>query len=169
MLAGGSFLKEAKNILYDQDQNSQSLAVTTLLDSPQYTDTLFTMFPSGGYTLGHWGDMPMEASVYTTAGGYPQLSVRNGITSLTVARVQYRMENAQMILCPPKEACVETPREPSIFGMLKTSDKQGFRLENQSGKMTLTYHNRSLVSVDASGVFEAHPSVTLVPRQRDPE
>lgn len=83
--------------------------------------------------------------------------------------MRYRMKHAQMILCPSKGECVETPREPSIFGMLRTSETQGFRLENQSGKMVLSYQNRLIVGVDSSGMLEVHPSVALAPRQRDAE
>ncbi len=41
VLAGGQFLREGEDILYDSDPDkSQSLAVTTLLDSPYTSQTI---------------------------------------------------------------------------------------------------------------------------------
>ena len=46
VLAGGSFLRESEDILYNTTPGSgASLAVTTLLDTPYRTETIFTMLP----------------------------------------------------------------------------------------------------------------------------
>lgn len=52
VLAGDSYLKEGSQILYDTTPGaSQSLAVSTLLSTPYFQDTLFSVFPGGGWTV----------------------------------------------------------------------------------------------------------------------
>lgn len=52
VLAGGSFLREGEDILYNTTPGqSQSLAVTTILDSPSREDVLFSIFPGGSYEV----------------------------------------------------------------------------------------------------------------------
>lgn len=46
ILAGGAFLREGEDILYNTTPGqSQSLAVTTILDSPYKEDTLVSILP----------------------------------------------------------------------------------------------------------------------------
>lgn len=48
VLAGGSFLRESEDILYNTTPGSgQSLAVTTLLDTPYKRQSLFSLSPGG--------------------------------------------------------------------------------------------------------------------------
>lgn len=63
VLAGGSFLREAEQILFGSLKKdpkkflfSESLAATTLLTSPYTDNALFSFFPNGGYTVGKFGD-----------------------------------------------------------------------------------------------------------------
>ena len=57
VLAGGSFLREGEDILYGTAPGlSQSLAVSTILDSPYRYDTFLSIFPGGTYTLGNTPD-----------------------------------------------------------------------------------------------------------------
>lgn len=64
VLAGGSFLREGEDILYNTTPGqSQSLAVTTVLENPYTEDTLFTLYPGGAYILGSGGDRVVESSI----------------------------------------------------------------------------------------------------------
>ena len=57
-------MKEASNILYETDPSrARSLAVTTLTMSPYREDSLFQIFPHGGYTLADSSDTALQTDV----------------------------------------------------------------------------------------------------------
>lgn len=71
VLAGGSFLREAEDILYHQTPGqSQSLAVSTLLETPYTRESVLTVFPGGGYSLGEPEGMLLSAEILIERG-YP--------------------------------------------------------------------------------------------------
>ena len=62
VLAGDSYLREGEDILYDVTPGaSQSLAVSTILQSPYARDVLFQTVPGGGFSLGKSSDVAMES------------------------------------------------------------------------------------------------------------
>lgn len=64
VLAGGEFLRESEDILYNTTPGSSaSLAVTTLLDTPYKTDTLMSISPGGGFSVAPSSDSIPEATL----------------------------------------------------------------------------------------------------------
>lgn len=64
VLVGGEFLREAEDILYDQTSGaSQSLAVSTLLDTPYTRESLISLFPDGSYRMGESDEMLLQETL----------------------------------------------------------------------------------------------------------
>ncbi len=99
VLAGSTFLREGEQILYDTlPGQSQSLAVTTLLDSPYEKNSLFSILPSGGYSIGQKPDTVIENTV-TLDHGYPVLTVSDSVSHSQIARVVYKVRKPKMDIC----------------------------------------------------------------------
>lgn len=89
VLAGGEFLREGEDILYNTTPGqSQSLAVSTSLDSPQREDILFSLFPGGSYRLGQSPDTAIQTSI-SLQDHLPLLTVSDLTTHKQIARVIY--------------------------------------------------------------------------------
>ncbi len=93
VLAGDSHLREGEDILYNTTPGlSQSLAVSTLLDTPYHRDILLSLLPGGSYHLGQSaGDTALEASI-SLSDGLPLLTVSDLVSRHQVARVIYPMQ-----------------------------------------------------------------------------
>ncbi len=159
VLAGGSFLREAEDILYDvAADKSQSLAVSTILDDPYKQDGLMSVSPWGSYTInGTSYDSSLESSI-SLSSGYPLLTVTDVVTRKQVARVLYSMQNAVLCL---DSGCSPTTTIPRI--QLKVTDPTEYSGSINNGTLLLKYSNANILSIWKNWAIQANSRVTLVP------
>jgi len=99
VLAGGTFLRESEDILYNTTPGSgQSLAVTTLMDTPYKRDMIFSIFPGGGFILGDIADAIAEPYL-SIDSGYPLVTVRDVVTNSLITQARYRPKNPILDTC----------------------------------------------------------------------
>jgi len=149
VLAGSAFLREGEQILYDTlPGKSQSLAVTTLLDSPYEQNSLFSILPSGGYSIGQKPDTVIENTV-TLDHGYPVLTVSDSVSHSVISRVVYTMKNPKMNICSYTDSidsCLENISANTIRFIQNTTSSFIPSIEN--GNITLKSGNTSVVTID---------------------
>ena len=95
---------------------SQSLAVTTLLDNPKKEDSIFSIYPGGAYSInGNIYDMSITTSI-SLVNNYPLLSVSDTVRKKQVAQVLYTMNNAALEACQlsVSEDCISSRSSPTI-------------------------------------------------------
>jgi hypothetical protein len=113
VLAGDSFLSEWSQILYETAPGqSQSLAVSTILTSPYERESLFSIYPGGGYSIGSTSDTAIETSIRNRWDSL-QLEAYDTASQTPVARVAYPMRNLSFSTCSEASADVS---ECSILG-----------------------------------------------------
>lgn len=164
VLAGGSFLREAEDILYHQIAGqSQSLAVSTLLSSPIQEFHLFTVFPHGGYRTGVSDTTIAEVGLSQTSDGYPVLQVSDAVQGNAIASVLYSMRQARLQVCALREAC--NPVDNSITLHMQTDSPQYAGIQNAAG-IHLRYGDTTILQVDPSGKIQTLSQVILTPEQK---
>lgn len=118
VLAGGSYIREGEDILYHSAKdNSQSLAVTTLLDSPYAEDTILSVFPGGGFAIGSTDDSVFESSVELERG-FPVVHISDTVRKNQVAKIMYRMDNAILVTCKNTDTCDADRNSANIFAKI---------------------------------------------------
>lgn len=156
VLYGESFLRESEDILFDTNPvDSQSLAVTTLLDSPYDKNEVLSVAPGGKIQQANYqDDMLLESSV-SILNGYPVINFYDSISMRNIARIFYPVSNPILKICPgecmhdsPKNrARIEVSPETSIGFeavrendgiVLKSAQTPFFRIESD-GKISSLY------------------------------
>ena len=99
VLAGGSFLREGEDILFNTTPGSgASLAVTTLLDTPYQIESLLSILPGGGLTMSSSPENIPEATL-SLEDGYPLVSVRDVVSNSQITRARYQVDDAILDTC----------------------------------------------------------------------
>ncbi len=159
ILAGDSFLREWEDILYDSDPNdSQSLAVTTLLDSPFATQTLFNVLPWGGNVLGNSSDTALSSSIQIE-NWYPVLTVLDEVDNTVLAKVSYRLWNAQFFTdCQEVSHCSQ---ETWDFIAISKSDHDDIEMKPQWNTLVFAYRWKPVASIGSDGSFASNGVLSL--------
>lgn len=160
VLAGGSFLREAENILYgsrnaspEKYQKSESLAATTLLASPYNDSSLFTIFPSGAYTIGKQDSALIHANL-TLENGYPKLLVSESVRQMPIAEVLYKTKNAEFRICQEVKCDFDSNKNTIIA---KSYADSRLKWQSISGNLILRDESgQNIISVDQTGQISAH-------------
>ncbi len=118
VLAGGSFLREAEDIIFHTDKNnSQSLAASTLLASPLADETIVSVFPNGGYSVGQLDDMVLETSL-NLERSFPVLHITDSVRKAEIAKILYNFSNAELMACSMNDDCIPQKNSSTIAAKL---------------------------------------------------
>jgi hypothetical protein len=162
VLAGGSFLREGEDILYNTTPGqSQSLAVSTILDNPYKEDILATMLPWGAYRINNeWYDTVLKSNI-SFLNRSPLLTISDVVTHKQVVRVLYRMENAAMETCQVSKATrCDTPRtQPTI--RLIAPEGTDLTMSSAGWILTLNSSNENILSINKNGSITAISRVSF--------
>ncbi len=100
VLYGDSYLREAEDILYDSDKTkSQSIAVTTLLDSPFLENNLVTVTPGGQITLSRTQEDSILESNVSLESSYPMVHIQDIVSQRSIAHILYKLQGATLEIC----------------------------------------------------------------------
>lgn len=161
VLAGGSFLREGEDILYNADpKKSQSLAVTTLLASPIADETIFSVFPGGGYSLGRVDDAVFETFL-NIERGFPVLHVFDSVRKSEIAKILYQTEKSELLACKNSDSCDIPKDRASIAGKMLLNETDGYNIAAQGGKIIFSKNNQPLATIAQNGSIEAQSSVSF--------
>ncbi|MBC7503535.1 VCBS repeat-containing protein [Candidatus Gracilibacteria bacterium] len=164
VLAGGSFLREGEDILYGTAPGlSQSLAVSTILDSPYRYDTFLSIFPGGTYTIGNTPDIAIQTSI-SLDNNIPLLTVSDITTHKQIARILYPMKSARLETC--RQTLTNVCSQPSTSPTIRLSIPTGSPLNTKSNTDSIILQSNSLdiLSIYTSGSIYMNPDITLIPR-----
>ncbi|MBP9779728.1 hypothetical protein KBD33_03855 [Candidatus Gracilibacteria bacterium] len=166
VLYGDSYLREGEDILFDTSPKlSQSLAVTTLLDSPFAKETLATVFPGGRISLSDsLDDAIVEATVTLKSGGYPSVHLQEIVAQKSLGDIQYQFVSAKLTPCTSN--CDVGLVGPEIRLIPNTGI--GFEGKVEGTKLTLKNENIELFSIDKTGKMVLSEGVTLELLQDNP-
>ena len=166
VLAGDSFLKEGSQILYDTTPGaSQSLAVSTLLSTPYFQDTLFSIFPGWWWAVWQPSDMAIETTL-SARWAFLRLEIADSASHSNIAQVAYPLTGL------PFSSCTESGAETNIcklptenggitFALFPESE---YRLESGGESVSIIENTTPLISYTKStGLFLA-PGITLLAR-----
>ncbi len=165
ILAGWSFLREWEDILYNTTPGqSQSLAVSTILDNPILESTLFSISPWWSYSInGSAYDATLESSI-SLSDSYPLLTVSDLVTHKQVARILYRMNLAQLEMCQEgiNTQCNTTKNTPTIRLIIpKNSD---LTMSNNAGSLQLNSSLENILNIQNDGTIAAKAGISFVPK-----
>lgn len=167
VLAGGSFLREAEDIIFHTDKNnSQSLAASTLLSSPLAEETIISVFPNGGYSVGQLDDMVLETSL-NIERKFPVLHVLDSVRKTEIAKILYNFEDAQLLACKASDVCDIAHGNNTIAGKLLVDETLGYNISLQNKKIFISSQGANLLSIDNTGAVEAQSSVSFSLRNYD--
>ncbi len=166
VLAGWSFLREGEDILYNTTPwLSQSLAVSTVLDSPMKEDILLSILPGWAFHItGVAQDMALHSNI-SLSDGFPLLTVSDQVTQKQVARIVYRMQNAQLETCQESDtsACDIPKKNPTI--RLIIPNKSSLNMANNGNTMVLNTERTNILTVNNNGSIGISPSISLEPKE----
>lgn len=161
VLAGGTFLREAEDIVFHADKdNSQSLAATTLLDSPLAEDVILSVFPGGGFRVGATDDAVFETSLEIERG-FPVVHIRDSVRKNQVAKISYQLENATLKTCKNSENCETEKHNSTIVGKLLLDDNLGYSVTAEGGKIFVKNQNEILANFSTNGSLEISPNTSI--------
>jgi hypothetical protein len=166
VLYGDSYLREWEDILFDTSPKlSQSLAVTTLLDSPFAKEALATVFPGWRITLtDSLDDAIVEATVTLKSWGYPSVHLQEIVAQKSLWDIQYQFDNAKLTPCTSN--CDVWLVGPEIRLIPNTGI--WFEGKVEWTKLTLKNENIELFSIDKTGKMVLSEWVTLELLQDNP-
>lgn len=99
VLAGDAYLSEASQLLYEiTPGQSQSLAATTLLTSPYEKETLFSVYPGGGFSIGTTIDTAIEVTLRNRSDTL-SLEAFDRASQSSLAHVAYPLRNLSFSSC----------------------------------------------------------------------
>lgn len=161
VLAGGTFLREGEDILYHTDKNnSQSLAVSTLLASPMADEKIFSIFPNGGYSLGRLDDMVLEKNIFLERN-FPVMHIIDSVRKNEIAKILYSFQNAKLLVCEANHECNPEKNTDTISLKKILDENSGYRAEASGGKIIITHNGITLAAISTNGSIEMQPAVTL--------
>lgn len=151
ILSWGDFLREGEDILYNTTPwESQSLAVSTLLDSPYEQSTLFTIFPGWGFSLNQQSvDVALDTKIHIEQG-FPVLTVTDTVSHSRVARVVYKMQNAGLDVCTYSGSSNEDIA--SCLGSLGENARIRLILDNESWMKAWVYGNNLVLQQNSNSL-----------------
>jgi hypothetical protein len=166
VLAWDSYLREAEDILYNTSPlNSQSLAVTTLLDNPYTEETLFRISPNGWYTIGLSETAQVETSI-SLANGIPTLNVSDIIWHTLIGKFSYSLHDASLSVCTRSsdslsDDCFKSSKNNSLKVILPDSSYSSNIL---NWVITISSDSKELFHVNSDGRISITRSwISLVP------
>lgn len=158
VLAWGTFLRESEDILYNTTPGSgQSLAVTTLLDTPFKRDTVFSLFPGGGFLVWDVADALPEPYL-SLEWWYPLLTVRDAVTNGLITQARYRPRSPVLDICTG-DACMDSLQKRAHIRLESTMT--GITAQDNGDELVLMKWTESLVTVMENGMLYHLPGVVL--------
>lgn len=168
VLAGGAFLRESEDILYNtRPDESQSLAVTTLLDSPYSSHTDVYVWVWGAWWINE-SDVFLPSSSVSLENGYPTVSISNDVKKNLVARFAVRSAWARQSVCSYQsdvDECLDRTSKASLIRLITATGSLPQPIL-QDGVISLKKDTISLLSLSRDGKISLAPGVSL---QADPE
>ena len=169
VLAGDSYLDEASDILYDTTPGaSQSLAVTTATVSPYETDTLFSLFPGGGYTLGSASDTHMSTSI-SSEGSSLTLTTYDSVSRMHIAGVRYDIRGLETHLCSGdtlEDARCSSDMKPGQIALVSKKNTTGITFLESSTSLGIKKSANTLFSYSSTSGISLSSGVRLLPIDR---
>lgn len=143
---------------------SSSLAVSTLLDSPYRRESLFSIFPGGGYTLGQSSDAAMTSEISLERNTLI-LTVRDDVTHSQIGRVGYPIRDPELSQCIEDTVTSRTCELLSDETRVRfiTFPDTDYTTTLTDDRISLGTSELSLVSYDRSTGWTMAPGVTLTP------
>lgn len=160
VLAGGAFLREGEDILYNSlPDQSQSLAVSTLLDLPEASAEYISLLPGGGLRIGNTFASSIETSI-DIESGYPVLTAIEKAKNTTLLRAIYRMKDATLTACNTSDICANTVQKNTIT--LQSLDST-YSVEKSNQSLLLRSGNTPSVTINSLGQIGIPSGIQLVP------
>lgn len=154
-------MPEAEDILFNTlPHESQSLAVTTLLDSAIADETILSVFPNGGYSLGNIDDAVFEKNLELERG-FPVIKITDTVRKTEVAKILYRMNSASVVACQDNQNCTLDPHKVGISGKIILDNSEQYAVVTNGGKIIFTKNNAGIASIANDGSVELAPTTTL--------
>ncbi len=158
ILAWWAFLRESEDILYNTSYGSwQSLAVTTLLDSPYKKEAIFTILPGGWFFLGKTPEVLPEVSL-SLQDGYPLVSTKDAVSRRIIARAQYKIDRPTLIACPTDTSC---NNDSTISSIQLLSVDAWYQAQRQDKALSLLQWTQNILNVTEDGKLTYSPWVIL--------
>lgn len=97
--------------------------------------------------------------------GFPLLTVSDQVTQKQVARIVYRMQNAQLETCQESDtsACDIPKKNPTI--RLIIPNKSSLNMANNGNTMVLNTERTNILTVNNNGSIGISPSISLEPKE----
>jgi hypothetical protein len=113
VLYGDSYLREGEDILYNSDStDSQSIAVTTLLDSPFNESNIATVLPGWKIVISNTQDDALAETSISLMDSYPVVHIQDVVSQEGIANILYKLKDAQLSVC--EEDCFRSLQWPAI-------------------------------------------------------
>jgi hypothetical protein len=160
VLAWGSFLRESEDILYNSTTwNSQSLAVSTLLEPSEQKNTLVSVFAGWGVSLGQSTTNSVQFSA-NLEQWYPVLTAIDTVTQSTLLRSLYRMQNANLMVCTSSD-CSSSLAKNTIA--ISFNEDSPYRAIVENGVLRLYEGNTMYLDVRSDGKIHSSMNIKITP------
>ncbi len=162
VLYGESYLREWEDILYNSDpNNSQSLAVSTLLDSPYKKDIFLSVSPGGNVLINHDQEDVIITSSVVLEEGYPLINFRDSVKEKNITKLYYPLENPILTACGNLCNSIHTDSRSEV--KLTPNSSLGFTVSGNTSdkKLELSNNGSVFLSVDSNGKITPIPGVSF--------
>lgn len=136
------------------------------MGSPFADETLLSVFPSGGYSIGRTDDSVIE-SVLELERGFPVMKLTDSVRKQEIARVLYQMNNAELIACSYNQNCQNPRNSAKIFGKILVGENDGYKIEATGGQIIFSKNNTPIVAITQNGSIQKANNITLRLKQYD--